>query len=238
MWVCDPSYIDNTNLFVGRFSCTHPGISVEKGLTKSYTATVNLKYDFSMKAGKQVYVGDYETMSSLFSNGQDPMDYFGVSRDQISSWQSESPVGLGLGLLGEDSQIIVANKKGEYELWHYLGVTITNLGSGELLGIDEDEFKLILPDSIEAASSSDQDMDFEKVSEENLDGLRLIVYKPKKMENLNLKPGEYKTFYFKFRVWDDEFLKDAQLSSFFVLANLKFDYADQQAVSVTVKGTQ
>ena len=255
-WDCngeDPGstlVVSGTQLYIGRFLCTHNYLTIGEGKTEAHTAEVEVEYDFSMKAGKQVYVGDYEQMGTLLFEEQDPMKFFGITKDQIKSWQTESPVGLGLGLLGEEG-IITANiyrDEDKYELWHYLGVTVENKGSGDIIGLNKEDLILTLPNTIEVASEDDTDMDFKAVSEKEIDGVRLITYELYKSPGIKdtkddrLKPGEYKTYYLKFRVWDGigramqpDFLKGVPVSSFFVLAELKFEYKDVRSVAIKVK---
>ena len=236
--------ISKARLFVGRFMCTHKALTVKEGITESHDADVTVAYSFSMKAGKQVYVGDYEQMTALMFEDQDPMKYYGIKKDQTKSWQTESPVGLGLGILGEE-EIVIANKKDEYELGHYLGVTVENIGSGDLLKIDS--LKVTLPSTIEIATDLPKDeRDFVKVSTDDeikVEGADLDTYL---LIDTNLKeplaPGEFKTYFLKFRVWDgigaqgeQDFLQGVPISSFFVLSELKFNYIESRAVSIKIK---
>ena len=249
-WDCNGDEPGNTleiskaRLFVGRFMCTHKALTVKEDLTESHNADVTVAYSFSMKAGKQVYVGDYEQMTTLLFEEQDPMKYYGITKDQTKSWQTESPVGLGLGVLGEE-EIIIANIKGEYELGHYLGITVENRGSGDLHKISE--LKVTLPSTIEIQTDlSEDERDFVKVSTddetkvegEDLDTYLLIDTKLKEP----LTPGEFKTYFLKFRAWDglgpqgeQDFLQGVPISSFFVLSELKFNYLESRAVSIKIK---
>ncbi|MBD3263224.1 hypothetical protein GF374_02490, partial [Candidatus Woesearchaeota archaeon] len=195
-WTCDPETIEKKNLFIGRFICNHDSISVEPGLTKSFVTDVKVKYDFDTKTGKQVYIADYEQMSQLQFEEKDPMNYYDISSDQLKSWQTKSPLDLGIGILGEED-ILIANKKGEYELGHYLGITIENDGGGDLTSLNE--LTITLPKTIEIAdpeTSRQMDFEYEKQGEVGNTSVTTYELKPKYYESItkdgSLAPGEYK----------------------------------------------
>ncbi len=239
-WGCNPSHVRSKSFF-GRFQCTSGSyFSVGSGReqeSKEASVTVRIN-QFETIAGKSTYVVDYNTLNLIYLEDEDPMKYYELEKEQIQSWQSNSPINLGLGILGEKN-VIAANDV-QNTAPYYLGVTVRNTGAGDLTGIWE--LRIEIPEKVTFKEGSDNDFRYkdgnrQTACSEKLGTLTLCKYELKDSSKLSgkLEPGDYATYYLKFEVWKDSFLREANIKEFFALADIKFDYEDITPVPITIK---
>ena len=236
-WYCDPDKkpeplktktIKQTRAYYSIFECTHAPITVNN--VETHTAGVTVDYDFTQRAGKQIYVVDYDEMTRLYMNNEDPITHYQLSRDELASWQTEGPINLGIGLLGDED--VIAAYQEDNEATNYIGVSVANNGQGKVTKISS--LEIILPCEIDAEYFRG-DSDFTSYTTDTLGSLKLCSYRIKDTSKVDMGTWESKTFFLPFKAGKDSFLKGASISSFFVRADLRFSYQDTEEVSVTVK---
>ncbi len=236
-WDCEPDRIERAEKFFGRFQCvskTPLQISDLTGQIKQESKEVDVKVkltDFETIAGKSTYVANYDMLNSLYLEDEDPMKHYELTKDQVGSWQSNSPINLGLGILGEKN--IIAANEDKNRAPYYLGITVRNTGAGDLTQINI--LTIIIPQKVGFIAGKDND--FEERECRSLSTNFILCTYDLKSDKFTekLEPGEYETFYLKFKVWEDSFLKEANIKEFFALADIKFDYEDITKVAVQVK---
>lgn len=237
--VCEPSRIEQAQAYYTRFQCTCSAGSclTEAKDIETHTAEVTVDYAFTERAGKQVYVASYEDINRIYMQGQEPMSYYQISSAEVASWQTQGPVGLGIGILGGENLIATTSPKNPSR--NYLGVSIVNNGIGDIKTIDAVDVTLPCEDII--IDYMLKESDFNNFSTSNLGGLKLCKFSLSPgvrnglaSENKPLGPAETKTVFLPFRVTEN-FLKGGAVSSFFVKTDLRFVYREKNNVALTVK---
>jgi hypothetical protein len=222
--------------FVGRFQCFTIGAYTVAQPIETHSADVNIAYDFKAVSGKAVYVANFDDMSRMLLENKDPVSEYKLTSSDLSSWQTKSPLDVGMGIVGEQG-VIGANSgpEGNNPTPYFLGVSIVNMGDGRAT---PETLELRVPQSVMPVPTSDND--FKNVRcDEKLGDETLCVYTidlTAGPEGVTiLKPGESVTKYFKFMVSQDTFLNGAPISSFFVLANVDFGYTIQRTVPIKIR---
>jgi len=240
---CEPSRIEQTQAYYSRFQCYCPGSSCLRTVNdiESHTAEVTVEYTFTERGGKQIYVANYDELSRLYMQQEDPVSHYGLTRAELASWQTEGQVGLGIGILGDEDVIAThgANNPNAY----LLGISITNNGIGDIKTIHS--LEITMPCEITAMLNFKEN-DFEKSTTPPPDlPIELCVYslrtdiRDSMFKNLiggyqQIGPQEVKTVYLPIEV-NPEVLGNAAISSFFAKVDMRFVYVDKNDVAITVR---
>jgi len=227
-WTCNPSKIQNQERFVGRFQCSTNGIYTILQTIETQSATVDIRYNFKAVSGKSVYVANFDDLSRMLLEDKDPVSEYKLTSADLSSWQTKSPLSMGMGVVGEQD-VIGANTDASNPTPYFLGISIANMGEGRaILG----NLVLRVPQSVIPQGGNDNDFKnadcTEKLGDETLCAYSLSI-------DQTLAPGESVTKYFKFAVPQGTFLNGAPISSFFVLSNVDFFYDIQRTVPIKVR---
>jgi len=227
-WTCNPTIIQNQQRFVGRFQCSTDGIYTILQPIETHSATVDVRYNFKAVCGKTVYVANFDDLSRMLLEDKDPVSEYQLTSADLSSWQTKSPLSMGMGVVGEQD-VIGANTDANNPTPYFLGVSIANMGEGRAI---IETLTLRVPQSVIPLGGNDNDFKnadcTEKLGDETLCVYNLDIGE-------TLAPGESVTKYLKFEVPQDTFLNGAPISSFFALANVKFDYNIQRTVPIKVR---
>jgi hypothetical protein len=242
-WDCQPSTLSESTAYLGRFTCSHDTQDVELfGEYASGTVNIDLAYDFDSKSGFQVFIANYNDIINAISEGKNLPDFYGITKAQLTSWETQGPVGLGMGVLGEGS-ILAANIDELNEVPHFLGVTVRNDAPGTLILKDADLY-LTLPCSIDV-DLSESDFRLQEINDDL--GVELCKYKNTGGLGEELKPGMHENFYLKFYAWDQDkpcsqdtgncnFLSRSPISSFFILGELQdYTYLETKSTAFRLK---
>jgi hypothetical protein len=232
-WTCNPDKIQNQERFVGRFQCSTDGIYTFAQPIETHAATVNIKYDFKTVSGKAVYVANFDDISRMLLENKDPVSEYKLTSSDLSSWQTKSPLDVGIGIVGEQG-VIGANSgpQGNNPTPYFLGVSIVNMGEGLATQV---KLKLEVPQSVIPWPGNDNnfELDPDRGCTEKLGAETLCVYDASIGQRL--MPGESATAYFKFEVPQDTFLNGVPISSFFALSTVGFNYDIQRTVPIKVR---
>lgn len=240
---CEPSRVEQTQAYYSRFQCSCNG-SICLGTVdevETHTAEVKVEYSFTERGGKQIYVANYDELARLYMQQEDPVTHYGMTRAELASWQTEGPVGLGTGILGDEDVIATygANNPNAY----MLGISVTNNGIGDIKTIHN--LEITMPCEITARLDL-KESDFENSTTQppKLSSLDLCVYSLKTAIRDGIFNGIFgpqtmgpqiaKTFYLPIIV-KPEVLRGAAISSFFAKVDLTFVYIDKSDVAVTVR---
>jgi len=247
-WDCNPPIDDdktkeitNQERFVGRFECQFPGFKIDKAF-ESQSVDVTVGYNFKVVGGKTTYVASFSDLSRLFLEDKDPATEYGISNAEITTWHTKSPVEIGIGVLGE-KDVIGANNPTDNPTPYFMGFTISNKGEGEA---SLSELHIKVPQNVNFLPGTDNDFTPDPSTgnncNEQLGTIKLCAYKANIKEQIRrtydrdeLKAGETATVFFKFEVPQDTFLGESPLSSFFVLADVPYNYEVVRSVPVNIR---
>lgn len=234
---CEPRKVEKMQAYYTRFECTCPGskcLGDVKGI-ETHTVEISVDYAFTQRAGKQIYVANYDELARLYMQDENPVAHYKLSSSELASWQTESPIGLGMGVKGDED--IIAT-----DTTYYLGISITNNGVGDVREIKN--LEITMPCDIDAKYNAPES-DFKK-SPNPPPGLpiELCVYmlKGDVIESMfknviggyqPIGPAEVKSVFLPFKV-DEAYLQKSAISSFFAKVDMRFVYKDKENVAITV----
>jgi hypothetical protein len=150
-WLCKPPSVEGKYATRRQFTCEIPsaytlGLDVDIGKKKAYSVDVVTTYTFETLAGKQVPVILAEELANVLVLEKDPIEEFGITKEQTTSWQTEDPVvEFGMGLASEYEYMATLHADLN-PVANYLGVTVENKKGGDIVGISD--LILVLPCSI------------------------------------------------------------------------------------------
>ena len=249
-WTCYISGSKEQNVFQmeriynRQFYCTHAGVEVEDEEVIS-DLKVTWDYATSAVAGKQIYVFS----QNAISKDPEPLDYYGVDKDSLTSWYiGDEQVNLGLGL-DRDREYILAEEdlyegKAEFEAVYYLAISIQNTGGGKISSIESlsvsfpNDANIKVAEQIKEKGKGDVFIGptTEVVTIRKVDvttkKFSLSDSEIKKFDEI--EPAEHTTYYIPFAV-DKEYISSAAFRSFLAKAEIRYKYKDYEPVSVTVK---
>lgn len=219
--------------YSNRFTCEHPGITNDILGGKPVVAKeaqVNLDYNFETLSGKTLYAIKNDEFSRLVLDDIDILQHFEIKKRR--SWQTESPVGLGIGLSGE-SDTFPANSDDNLAA-HFLGITIENKGDGKLNDIRS--ITLEVPADLVYVEDGN---DFsEKINAatnlHDCDSAKNTCKYEIGALDFTLEPGFKENVYFKFTFPEDK-LEGKDFEELFLLADVEFNYTQTKFNSITIR---
>ena len=218
--------------YSNRFTCEHSGVTheiLEGKTTIAKEAKVTLTYNFETLSGKTLYAIKNDEYSRLILDDIDLLKHFEIK--QRRSWQTTSPIGIGMGLSGE-SDTFPANSN-DNTVAHFLGITIENKGSGTL----EDIISITLEVPADLIYVEDGN-DFSKKLVNNLhdcdSATNTCKYELKDLAFEPLEPGFKENVFFKFKLPEDK-LEGKEFEELFLLADVEFYYSQDKFSSITIK---
>jgi len=218
--------------YSNRFTCEHSGIThdILKGKTTvSKEVKVTLDYSFETLSGKTLYAIKNDEYSRLILDDIDILQHFEIK--QRRSWQTTSPVGLGIGLSGE-SDTFPANSN-DNTVAHFLGITIENKGSGTLTAIKS--ITLEVPtDLIYVKDGNDFSVKLKNNLRDCSSATNTCKYELKDLDVEPLEPGFKENVFFKFKFPEDK-LEGKEFEELFLLADVEFYYTQDKFSSITIK---
>ena len=221
-----------TKEYSNRFTCEHSGIThdILKGKTTvSKEVKVTLDYSFETLSGKTLYAIKNDEYNRLILDDIDILQHFEIK--QRRSWQTTSPVGLGIGLSGE-SDTFPANSN-DNTVAHFLGITIENKGSGTLTAIKS--ITLEVPtDLIYVKDGNDFSVKLKNNLRDCSSATNTCKYELKDLDVEPLEPGFKENVFFKFKFPEDK-LEGKEFEELFLLADVEFYYTQDKFSSITIK---
>ncbi len=218
--------------YSNRFTCEHTGVTdsiLDGKSVVSKEVQVNLDYNFETLSGKTFYAIKNDEFSRLTLDDIDILQHFEIKKRR--SWQTESPVGLGIGLSGE-ADTFPANSN-DNTAAHFLGITIENKGAGKLKSIKS--ITLEVPADLMYVEDGN---DFSvKINATNLPDCNseknTCKYEIKDLD-IELEPGFKENLFFKF-TFPEAKLEGKDFEELFLLADVEFDYTQTKFSSITIK---
>ncbi len=172
----------------------------------------------------------YFTTDDTLSRVSDPATYFKIPKEELTGKQAgDTSVELGIGLVGSEDVIAVADPKSALISDYVLGVSVKNptftTGSAEIIGIT------LQIEAPPATIVTDEMNDFDYVQESK--GIQ--SYKIRQGGAV-LKVGESKIYYLKFKIPASELR--GSLGSFRAKADLTYNYITPAVTTVIIKAVQ
>jgi energy-coupling factor transporter transmembrane protein EcfT len=251
-WVCYISGSDDQNTFKmeriynREFYCTHSGIDVSDEEVLS-NLEVTWEYETSAVAGMQVYAFSPDVIDRT----PDPIEKYDIDKDSLTSWYiGDKNVNLGLKIDSYGKEYVRAESTDDtnlFEAKNYLGISISNAGSGDMVELESLSVSFPSTDGIEVSnqivrtSKDSYDLAFEGPTTELLSILGQDVVTKKftlsaiELEKFEvLEPADHTAYYIPFVVLE-EYIGETAFQSFLAKVEIKYKYQESDSTTASVK---
>jgi hypothetical protein len=254
-WDCFISGSDEKNVFEmariynRQFYCRHPGTGLNVDETEVISGIdVTWSYATSAVAGKQIYV----FKSDIVGKYKDPINQYSISKDSLTSWYiGDEQINLGIGL-SQDAEYVRTEEsidnlydKDLFDAVNYLGVTLQNIGGGEITGIESlsvsfpEDSGLLVAREIKNVDTGEivfvgPTTEVISVRGQNIITKKFSLSEEEISKFKDIKQSNRQNYYIPFIV-DESYVGASAFRSFLVKTEIRYVYEDNKATTVTVE---